>query len=154
LAEQVLRENDGEWRVQLGEPALEGVPNSLRRMIKKRLKRLSAEDQRMLEVASVVGVEFTAAAVTAGIGQTLERIDEACAALARTRWLLAVGEQTWPDGTVSGGYRFGHALYQQVLYGQIPAARRARLHQRIGMRLETGFRDKRGARAAELAGAL
>jgi hypothetical protein len=61
-------------------------------------------------------VEFAAAAVAAGLGQAGERVDEACATLAwRGQWLRAMGEQDWPDGTVAGGYRFGHALYQQVL---------------------------------------
>jgi predicted ATPase len=52
---------------------------------------------------------------------------------------------------VAGGYRFGHALYQQVLYRRVAAARRVRLHQRIGAREEVGYGAQAGARAAELA---
>jgi predicted ATPase len=56
----------------------------------------------------------------------------------------------WPDGTSSGSYRFQHALYPQVLYERLGAARRAGLHRRIGARLEAGY----GARAREIAAQL
>jgi len=100
----------------------------------------------------VAGVEFAAQAVAAGLRQAVERVDEACAVLARHgQWLRDVGEQCWPDGTVAGGYRFGHALYQQVLYRRLAAARRVQLHQRIGARVEGGYGAEAGTRAAELA---
>jgi predicted ATPase len=153
LTKGVLREQDGAWSLQGGVEALhDQVPDSLRQMIEGQLDRLSVTEQRVLEVASVAGVEFAAAAVAAGLGQAVERVDEACAALARReQWLRAVGEQCWPDGTVAGGYRFGHALYQQVLYRRVAAARRVRLHQRIGAREEVGYGVEAGAQAAELA---
>jgi predicted ATPase len=50
-----------------------------------------------------------------------------------------------------GGYRFVHALYQQVLYHRISAAQRVRLHRRIGARLEAGHGAQAGDMAAELA---
>jgi predicted ATPase len=53
----------------------------------------------------------------------------------------------WPDGTLSGQYRFRHALYQQALYRGLTAVQRAQGHQRIGTRLEVGY----GARAGEIA---
>jgi predicted ATPase len=57
------------------------------------------------------------------------------------------GLAVWPDATSSGGYRFQHALYQQVLYEQLGTARRVQLHQRIGARLEAGY----GVQASEIA---
>jgi predicted ATPase len=97
-------------------------------------------------------VEFSAAAVAAGLGQGVVQVDDACASLARRGQLLqAVGERIWPDGTVAGGYRFAHALYQDVLYGRVSAARRVQLHQRIGARLEGGYGAQAGPLAAELA---
>ena len=38
-----------------------------------------------------------------------------------------------PDGTLTGRYRFLHALYRHVLYEGIGAARRVRLHRAIGL---------------------
>ncbi len=153
LTQGVLREQEGVWRLDAEVEALhDQVPDSLRQLIEGQLDRLSAAEQRVLEAASVAGVAFSAAAVAAGLGQAVEQVDDACAALARRgQWLQAMGEQCWPDGTVAGGYRFGHALYQQVLYRRIAAARRVRLHQRIGARAEVGYGAEAGARAAELA---
>ena len=45
----------------------------------------------------------------------------------------------WPDGTRTARYRFGHALYRDVLYEQIPKARRTRLHRRVGERLQAAY---------------
>jgi predicted ATPase len=118
------------WALPTGVEALrDGVPDNLQQMIDRQLDRLSAEEQQVLEAASVAGVEFLAAAVAAGLAQETEYVDDWCTSLARRgQFLRASGEQTWPDGTVSGGYRFVHALYQQMLYQRLSAAQRVRLH--------------------------
>ena len=75
----------------------------------------------------------------------------ACDALARQgRFPEPCGRTSWPDGTVSACYVFVHDLYRETLYGRIPPRRRARLHVRIGERLETGY----GVQARELAAEL
>ena len=127
-----------------------GVPDSLRRMLEQQLERLSAEDHQLLEVASVAGAEFSAAVL--GADGAIERVDAQCAALARRgQFVRAQGMVSWPDGTVSGGYRFIHALHQETLYDRIPVSRRVGLHKRIGMQLEAGYRNQAPERAAELA---
>ena len=76
-----------------------------------------------------------------------ERID----ALARAGVMLApAGEERWPDGTVAGRYAFTHDLCHEVLYDDLPAGRRARLHLAVGDRLERAHPDG-GAPPAELA---
>jgi predicted ATPase/DNA-binding winged helix-turn-helix (wHTH) protein len=148
----ILLEQDGVWALTAAVEALHNsVPASLRQMIDRQLDGLSAEEQRVLEAASVAGVEFSAAGVAAGLAQEVESVDDWCTALARRRQFLRTsGEQLWPDGTVAGAYRFVHALYQQVLYHRVSAAQRVRLHQRIGARLEAGH----GAQAGDMAAAL
>ena len=49
------------------------------------------------------------------------------------------------------GYRFTHALYQEVAYQRLPAARRVQLHRRLGEREEAGYGLQVRERAAELA---
>ena len=61
------------------------------------------------------------------------------------------GLVTWPDGTVSGQYRFRHALYQAVLYQRLGRGQRARLHRAIGVRQERGYGEQASAVAVELA---
>jgi predicted ATPase len=43
------------------------------------------------------------------------------------------------------------ALYQEVLYSRLTAARRVYLHRQIGMRVEAGYGSRAGAIATELA---
>jgi hypothetical protein len=61
------------------------------------------------------------------------------------------GEEEWPAETVAGSYAFLHALYQQVVYQQLPVGRRMQIHPRIGMWEEAGYRERASERAAELA---
>jgi predicted ATPase len=67
------------------------------------------------------------------------------------QFVQAHGIDRWPDGTVAGRYRFGHALYQDVVYARIPAGRRARLHRQIGRELEAGYGPRASEISAELA---
>jgi predicted ATPase len=104
-----------------------------------------------LEAASVAGVEFSAAAVAAGVNLEELDVEERCAALARReQFLQARGTAEWPDGTVAARYGFIHAVYQEGVYERVPAGRRVWLHQRIGARQEAGY----GAQAREIAAAL
>ena len=74
-------------------------------MIDRQLDWLSAEEQRVLEAASVAGVEFSAAGVAAGLAQEVEHVDDWCTSLARRgQFLRTSGERAWPDGTVAGSY--------------------------------------------------
>src|SRR5215831_14834 len=111
MAQRVLVQGTGGWELHGGVEAVErGVPESLRQMIERHSARLSPEDQRVLEVASVVGVEFAAAAVAAALGAE-EQVEERCTALARRQHFLSSrGRSEWPDGTVTAHYRFRHAL--------------------------------------------
>ncbi|MGH8650852.1 MAG: hypothetical protein ACREYE_01140, partial [Gammaproteobacteria bacterium] len=54
-------------------------------------------------------------------------------------------------GTVSGRYRFLHALYQEVLYQRLAAAQRVRLHKRLAERLAAAYGEHSHGVAAELA---
>ena len=157
VAQGNLYEVDGQWQLQAGLASAEaiqegqgGVPDNLRHMIEKQIEHMSAEEQHLLEIASVAGVEFSAAALAvsdAGREGTVE-VEESCEALARHgKFLRAHGWEEWPDGTVAGRYRFIHSLYQNVLYHRIPAGRRLQLHRAIGEREEGGY----GQRATEIA---
>jgi hypothetical protein len=52
---------------------------------------------------------------------------------------------------VAGRYEFLHALYRQVLYERLAAARRVRLHRRIGEIEESAYGARVQEHAAELA---
>ena len=152
IGQQILHQAHGTWGVSgTLEAVAELIPASLQTLIEQHVAQLSLHDQRLLEAASVAGVEFAAAAVAAGLGQGEERVEARCTALAQQgRLLQASGHAEWPDGTVTACYGFRHALYQEVFYQRVPTGRQSRWHARIGTRLERGF----GEYADEMAAAL
>jgi predicted ATPase len=157
LQAQVIRKLDDGWIVEGAAAALSEVPVGLRPFIRRRLDTLSAEERRTLEIASVAGVEFDAAALLLGtspaeLKQDLERLEPTLEALAARSPLIEAGGVTeWPDGTLSAHYRFRHALYREVLYQEISEARRVRLHRMIGEHLRAAFGPEDASLAAVLA---
>jgi predicted ATPase len=148
----VLHAQDGRWTVLEGLDALTlEVPESLRQLLEQQITRLPLTAQRVLEVASVAGVEFAAAAVAAGLEADAALVEEHCDALEQQQLLRALGVTTWPNGIVTARYAFRHALYQQGVYERLGPGRRVRLHQRLGECLETVYGIQAGAIAAELA---
>ena len=153
VTQGVIAERDGSWQLrrELAEVDV-GVPESIRQMLSKRIDMLSPDEQRVLEAASVAGVEFSTAAVAAGLDVDVVQVEEWCGGLARRNQFLRPGEGSeWPDGTVASHYTFIHALYRQALYQRVTGARRVRFHQRIGERAEAGYGERAGEQAAELA---
>ena len=147
-----LREVDGQWRLAVPPDAIAlEAPDTLWHLVDKQAERLTADEQAVLAVASVAGVEFSAAALSAG-GIDPHDGELRCQALARRgQFLRGAGVADWPDGTVAERYAFVHALYQQVFYARVAAGQRVRLHRRTGERLERGYGDRAEEVAAELA---
>jgi predicted ATPase len=147
-----IGEHEGRWRLQA--PAQEvvvGVPESVRQLIEQQLERLSEEERHLLEVASVAGADFSAA-ILAADGTEVQVGEEGCERLAqRGQFLAERGVAQWPDGTVATRYGFLHALYQSVLYEQLPDGRRMRLHREVGSRLARGYGERAWEIASELA---
>jgi predicted ATPase len=153
LIEQgMLHEHEGCWTVQAELAMFAGeVPESLRQVLDQQITRLAPALQRVLEVASVAGVEFAAATVAAGLKAEADVVEEHCEALVTQQWLRPLGVTTWPNGTVATRYTFRHALYQQAVYERLGAGQRVRLHQRLGTCLEAAYGEQAGEIAAELA---
>jgi len=154
LAEKgVLRERSGRLVFE-GDPEVlaREVPESIREVLELQISRLSAPEQRVLEAAAVAGLEFSSAAVAAGVEQDTPGVEEHCDELARRGvFVRPVGVGQFPDGSLSARYAFTHGLHADVLYHRVAAARRARLHQRIGVRGEELYGERMGEIAAELA---
>jgi predicted ATPase len=143
----------GQWMLREGgEAQVASLPEGLRALLIRRIEALPLEARQVLEAASVVGEEFAVAAVAAGVQGSVEEVEARCAALAAQRHFLAdTGLVVWADGTRSGGYRFQHALYRQVLYERLGTMRCVQFHGRIGARLEAGYGAQVGEVAAQLA---
>jgi predicted ATPase/DNA-binding winged helix-turn-helix (wHTH) protein len=154
IAERTLvRDQAGAWRQRAPFLATEsGVPEQLGQMIELEIERLSADDQRLLEAASLMSVAFPAWAVAAALEEDAGAIDEACDDLARRIYFVRrAGEDELPDGTRSAFFVFAHGLYREVLYQRQAASRRARRHTHIAERLGELFAGREVNVAQEMA---
>jgi DNA-binding winged helix-turn-helix (wHTH) protein/tetratricopeptide (TPR) repeat protein len=127
------------------------LPEGLLHLILKQVEGLTPEEQHVLEGASVAGVHFTAAEVAAAVQGEAEHIETVCDGLVKKRQFIEADEgEEWPDGTLTAGYRFLHAVYHQGIGSRVGQTREVRQHRLIGDRLEAGY----GARAGEIASHL
>lgn len=147
----VPQEGRWEWKADQAQNGC-GLPANVHHLIASHIAHLSLQLQAILEAASVAGMSFTTATVAAALGREQEEIEQHCEQLARQgRFLRAKGLVSWPDGVAATQYEFLHALYQETFYERIAMGRRVILHQRLGVRLETGYGEQASAIAAELA---
>jgi DNA-binding SARP family transcriptional activator/tetratricopeptide (TPR) repeat protein len=113
-----------------------GLPEGVKDVIARRLRRLGSDALEWLRVAAVIGRDFDAAllenVVSLDEDAFLNALDEAIAAG------LVVESPARP-----GRYSFSHALIRETLYDGMSAPRRARTHRRVGEALEADRRQSR-----------
>jgi DNA-binding winged helix-turn-helix (wHTH) protein/predicted ATPase len=153
LADGSIVDDKGLWQLIAGIDKVDvGVPDSIRQMIGKQIDHLDASGQRTLEVASVVGAEFSTLALVAGLEGDRAEVEARCHELARQRQFIQESSiQVLPDGETVIRYGFIHALYQSVLYERISSSRRVHLHRRIGEQAAALYGERARELAAELA---
>jgi predicted ATPase len=121
------------------------VPVGVREAVGQRLNRRSALCNQLLTTASIIGREFNLNLLT----RLLDNISEDS--------LLEALEESLDSGMIeassesAGRYLFTHALIQNTLASELSAARRARLHARIGEALEALYGANSEANASTLA---
>jgi predicted ATPase len=153
VARQVLAKSGDHWSLTSDISEIDvGIPDNVRRSIERQLDRLEPEERRLLEVASVAGHAFSAAAVAAAVGIPVSDVETILAAFARQhRFVREIGVIEWPNGTIATGFGFLHALYGDVLYRSVPSGRRAELHRRVATCQEDAYGERAPEIAAELA---
>jgi class 3 adenylate cyclase/tetratricopeptide (TPR) repeat protein len=124
-----LTRRDGRWFTRLPIEEL-GIPEGVREVVARRLSRLSAEANRVLQMAAVAGTEFALPVVRDATG-----LDEGplITALEEAIGARLVTEAAGP----SPRYRFAHVLVRDTLYSELSAARRVTLHRRVAEAIET-----------------
>lgn len=151
---EVLREGQTGWHLTVPLSTLNTlIPETLRQLVSRQLGRLAPEEQHILAVASVAGVEFAIAGVAAAAQRSVMDVEALCVQLVRRQqFLRECRHDPWPDGIHAKRYAFQHAIYQEILYERIPAGQRQLWHQQIGSQLEAGYGTRAREFAAELAG--
>lgn len=153
LESRLIVQRDDRWVLDVDLANVElGVPDNIKQMIERHVDHLDPDTQRTLEAASVAGVEFSTPALAAGLEEDPGVVEARCNELARQKqYIQECGVQELPNGEVVTRFGFVHALYQNVLYDRIPAARRVRLHRLIAERGEEVYGNRSVEISAELA---
>ena len=120
---------DGRWKVA---KALDeaGLPDGVREVVGRRLSELPEATNTMLGAASVLGREFDVSMLSNVVGEPIGAVLQ----------VLEPAEQARLIGEVigrAGRYSFAHALVRTVLADELGTNRRVRLHQAIGLALES-----------------
>ncbi|MGH2898703.1 MAG: hypothetical protein ACRDMZ_08510, partial [Solirubrobacteraceae bacterium] len=143
VSRKMISEVGGSWQLTASlDQVAAHRPDSLTQLIDIQLDRLTSDEQRVLEAASVIGPEIPTALVAAALEISVERADEICDGLARrTLFLRREGSEEWPDGTLQTRYAISHGLVQSVCIERTALARRQRWHRLIAGRLELAYGD-------------
>ncbi len=127
-------------------------PDTVRQIIDIQIDRLSSDEQRVLEAASLAGAQFAAGIVAHALDMPVDDIDTICEGLAGARrFLRFVASELWPDGTIQSQYGFLHALYRDAALARVPLATRRVWHRRVAEALEAAYGESSESVAAELA---
>ena len=106
-------------RSYLEHGALERLPDTVQATVLARLDLLPPDERRTIQLGSIFGRAFRASGVAALEGGDLRHVLQLCENLA-DRDLIRPAE--------GDRYSFRHILIQEVAYGTLPRAERARLH--------------------------
>jgi DNA-binding SARP family transcriptional activator/tetratricopeptide (TPR) repeat protein len=119
--EEVVRHLRGSTDISLAEA---GVPDGVREVTARRLRRLDGESRKALQVAAVIGREFDYDVLQAVAPLDEDALIGALEEGVEARVLREAGRV--------GRYAFTHALVRATLYDGLSQLRRARLHGRVG----------------------
>jgi predicted ATPase/class 3 adenylate cyclase len=135
---QALRREDGEWRWDSdADLAALGVPDTLQGLILTRFDRLPETERRVLQVASVIGRDFSWPLLKAVMQPLGERNLQAA--------LIQLVEHDYivPNPEAPGrAYRFVHMLVSDEIYSTLLKRDRSELHGQIGAAIEAEYADQ------------
>ena len=124
------------------------LPRSLRDTLDDRVRHLGAESQRVMRIASVAGARVDHGLLAEVAGLPESALTEAVREAVEHHLLLPTTPEEVP------GYRFRHALVQEVVYEELLPNERTQLHAAYAIALERrahgGPRERAGI-AAQLA---
>jgi len=136
----LLHEQAGRWAFS-GATEVISVPGNVSSLLGARLDRLGAAERRVIESASVIGLEFSSDAVSVLVRQDGDRTDlEPALAALCSKQLIRRAEAGSADD-----FHFSHILVRDTAYARLLKRTRARLHERFAAWLA----DMVGSRVAE-----
>ena len=128
------------------------VAKTVGQAIETQIRRLSADQQRVLEAASLTQVSFCAAINAAAIGMPPDVFEDVCEELRKKHGIIRrISIYNFPDGSVSHRYEFGHAIYRQICVARQSPIRFSHANDLVAGRMEALFVGNLAEAAPELA---
>ena len=124
--QDVLYCESGIWSVRVDFAEVQ-IPDRVNALIMQRVDQLDLELRELLQIAAVIGQNFTSRVLEAGAGLSRIALLKALFRLEK-RYRLIV--------SVKGGYEFSHSKIREVLYEEIPWELRCEYHRMVAAILE------------------
>lgn len=118
------------------------IPSSILTLVRQRLIRLPTDTVELLRTAAIIGRVFESALLAEITGSEPESVEERIQVAVRARLVRAMHP---------GAFAFAHDRVRECLYSDVTAARRTRLHTRLGRLLEASAEPHDARRVADLA---
>jgi class 3 adenylate cyclase/tetratricopeptide (TPR) repeat protein len=130
----VLAPTNGSYRLRRSVEEIY-IPDNVQEVILSRIDRLEADEKRAVQLASVIGREFTA--------RLLRRISDLQATLFHVLGQLTALELIYEKALFPElAYIFKHALTHDVAYSTLLTERRRALHRLVGVAIEELYSDR------------
>lgn len=139
---EVISKSGDVWRLE-GDVSKIGIPKGIERVIQTRLQHLNEDERLELQTASVLGREFL-------FNVLREVSDRSESEVIRLLESSIHHDLVRSMGTIEEKFGFSHGKIQQVIYEEIPAPRRRRMHAKVASVLEALYPDDRDAMAPVL----
>ena len=137
IDEHVIRRENNHWRVEPEADASQlGVPDTLQGLILTRFDRLAETERQVLQVASVIGKNFTVPLLQGVLsGPSIEQMPRALDVLVERDFI-----QTLPSSS-EAEYTFRHILMSDAIYSTILRKERSKIHGLVGEAIERLYTD-------------
>ncbi|MEK6529596.1 MAG: adenylate/guanylate cyclase domain-containing protein, partial [candidate division NC10 bacterium] len=134
----------GAYRLEKAPESVQ-IPATAQAILAARIDRLSAEDKRLLQAASVIGKDVPFTLLEAIADESEEALRQGLSRLQAAEFLYEA--RLFPDLE----YTFKHALTHEVAYGSLLQERRRALHGRMVEAIEARYGDRLSEQADRLA---
>jgi predicted ATPase len=106
-----------------------GIPEVVRHLIERRIRRLDEKNRALLVAAGVQGRDFDSAVLAWSLEMSPAEVEERLQFVDENHGLIRrVGEYELPNGKTTVKYRFVYALCQEICRASVPPTRRAALN--------------------------
>jgi predicted ATPase len=129
--ENTIAQKDGKW-ILVKDLIDANMPSKMHDVIERRLNRVSDDERKTLDYASVIGGEFTSNILSEVLSLQRVQLLEQLRTLEQSHKLIQFSETN---------YKFDHAKIKEVLYRKIPTELRMEYHALVAAAIENLNKD-------------